>query len=303
MNEGTLAIWAIRRPLPDVGRIATGMSRAREDINISPRYSAFMETSAISSSSDINIMLEPWSPTGQPARPKRICSGVPGLDRLVQGGFLEKRIYTVCGPPGSGKTTFCMQFLIQGASEGFPGLYVTFYENPESIYLDMSNYAFRLPELLDKGLIKFLDMSQASRFGWVTQDDEMPSPGNVITVLQRLVKEHAISRLVIDSLKAIKFGYSRPDEARRDMTDFMHSLRDLGCTTLAISELEDPDRYELEQHLSHGLIFLHNFLDKGRMSRSIQVMKMRGTKHDCEMRRITFGPKGIQIDASEEAMG
>jgi KaiC/GvpD/RAD55 family RecA-like ATPase len=217
----------------------------------------------------------------------------------MQGGLLEKRVYTVCGPPGSGKTTLSMQFLVQGGVEAEPGLYVAFHECPENIYLDMCNYSFGLPNLVKRGLVQFLDMSGPSSLSWLPRDDESPSPGNVLRVIHEMIEERKIKRLVIDSLKAIKFTYSKPQVARRDMTRFMHGLKELGCTTLIISELEDPDRYEIEHHLSHGLIFLHNFLHNNKMSRSLQIMKMRGTKHDCDMRRIVFGPKGIQVDVKK----
>ncbi len=232
------------------------------------------------------------------SRPRRIRSGIPGLDQLIEGGFLENRVYTVCGPPGSGKTTFCMQFLVQGAVENSPGLYVAFHESPENIYLDMCNYAFGLQSLVSRGFVRFLDMS-GSQLAWTSDDDESPSPSNVLRAIGKLIEQYNAERLVIDSLKAIKFTYSKPQIARRDMTRFLHGLKELGCTTLIISELEDPDRYEIEQHLSHGLIFLHNFLQRRRMVRSLQIMKMRGTRHDCEMRRLVFGPKGLQVDVKK----
>jgi KaiC/GvpD/RAD55 family RecA-like ATPase len=248
----------------------------------------------------LKARFEPVRPTFQGiTQSRRISSGVPGLDQLIQGGLLEKRVYTICGPPGSGKTTFSMQFLVQGGFEGKPGLYVAFHEAPENIYLDMCNYTFGLPNLVKRGYVQFLDMSGANPLAWLTEDDESPSPGNVLRVIQKIIEEQNIGRLVIDSLKAIKFSYSKPQVARRDMTRFMHGLKELGCTTVIISELEDPDRYEIEQHLSHGLIFLHNFFQSNKMVRSIQIMKMRGTKHDCDMRKIVFGPKGIQVDAKK----
>lgn len=248
----------------------------------------------------LRMRFEPKEPTFQNVRrPRRIRSGVQGFDQLIEGGLLENRVYTICGPPGSGKTTFCMQFLVQGAVERETGLYVAFHESPENIYLDMCNYSFGLPTLVSQGLVRFLDMSGSNPLAWMTEDDESPSPGNVLSIIQKLIREHNVKRLVIDSLKAIKFSYSKPQIARRDMTKFIHGLKDLGATTVIISELEDPDRYEIEQHLSHGLIFLHNFFQSRSMVRSVQIMKMRGTRHDCEMRKIVFGPKGIQVDAQK----
>jgi len=44
----------------------------------------------------------------------RIKSGIEGFDVLVEGGFLQGRQYLVSGSPGSGKTTFGVQFLTAG---------------------------------------------------------------------------------------------------------------------------------------------------------------------------------------------
>ena len=48
----------------------------------------------------------------------QIRTGIPGFDELIQGGLVAQRVYIIAGPPGSGKTTFGMQFLLQGAKEG-----------------------------------------------------------------------------------------------------------------------------------------------------------------------------------------
>ena len=36
----------------------------------------------------------------------RVQSGIPGLDAILEGGFLQGGLYIIQGPPGTGKTTF-----------------------------------------------------------------------------------------------------------------------------------------------------------------------------------------------------
>jgi circadian clock protein KaiC len=45
-------------------------------------------------------------------------TGVPGFDEIVRGGLPRDAIYLVQGDPGIGKTTLCLQFLIEGARNG-----------------------------------------------------------------------------------------------------------------------------------------------------------------------------------------
>jgi circadian clock protein KaiC len=41
----------------------------------------------------------------------KIRTGIPGFDSIISGGFREGKTIVLSGPPGSGKTTFGMQFI------------------------------------------------------------------------------------------------------------------------------------------------------------------------------------------------
>lgn len=46
---------------------------------------------------------------------QRVSTGISGLDELIDGGFAAGRVLLVVGGPGSGKTVFATQFLVNGA--------------------------------------------------------------------------------------------------------------------------------------------------------------------------------------------
>ena len=64
-----------------------------------------------------------------------LSSGVIGLDQLLDGkGIPAGHTILVSGGPGSGKTTFGIQFLYEGAvNHKQTGLYVTMDEDPADI--------------------------------------------------------------------------------------------------------------------------------------------------------------------------
>jgi KaiC/GvpD/RAD55 family RecA-like ATPase len=57
----------------------------------------------------------------------RCPTGIMGFDKICHGGFVRNSDNLIVGGPGSGKTTFLLQFLWNGASQfGENGLYCSF---------------------------------------------------------------------------------------------------------------------------------------------------------------------------------
>jgi KaiC/GvpD/RAD55 family RecA-like ATPase len=242
----------------------------------------------------------------------RIPTGIEGFDDLVQGGLLTERVYVLSGPPGSGKTTFGVQFLAQGAGLGEVGLYATLLECPQNIINDMSNYAMNVPTLIKMKTLLFADLGPRMEYGYMDEinefittdynvgkssvESEAPSPSMVFKEIAAYVAEYNVKRLVIDSVSAIRFTTRDMSLQEKEMSRFIRNLKKLGCTTLILSEMTDPTAYSTEQFAAHGVIFMHNFLYDKTMTRAIQVIKMRGTKHDCNMRSVVFSEKGLKIE-------
>lgn len=88
----------------------------------------------------------------------RVSSGVPGLDEVLEGGFLAERACLVRGAPGTGKTTLGLQFLAAGAEAGEPVLFISLEEPEERVRQHAARRAIRLDG------IKFLDLSPTSEF-------------------------------------------------------------------------------------------------------------------------------------------
>jgi KaiC/GvpD/RAD55 family RecA-like ATPase len=222
----------------------------------------------------------------------RIKTGIAGLDALIEGGLLPGRIYVVSGPPGSGKTTFGVQFLACGAWQGERGLFVSLVEDVENIVYDMSTFSFKVEELIKSGKLLFMDLGEA-----LEASVEFPTYKQLLGRIAEHVKFRGIKRLVIDSISAIKFIGSDPKFEKKQMGEFMRGLQKIGSTTLLLSEMTDPERYLPEHFLAHGVIFLHNFLSDSQMMRAIQIIKMRGTRHDCNLRRFEITKNGIKINS------
>src|SRR5512136_1756955 len=87
----------------------------------------------------------------------RLKTGIGGLDEMLQGGLPENHIVLVMGSFGTGKTTFGLQFLLEGLRNAEPCIFISLEEDKESILKNASSFGWDLSEVLDKkklGLFK-----------------------------------------------------------------------------------------------------------------------------------------------------
>src|SRR6188768_2838812 len=67
------------------------------------------------------------------APPRRVATGVEGLDDIIDGGFPQGHLYLLEGETGTGKTTIGLQFLLEGARRGERGLFITLSSSRQDI--------------------------------------------------------------------------------------------------------------------------------------------------------------------------
>jgi KaiC/GvpD/RAD55 family RecA-like ATPase len=229
----------------------------------------------------------------------RVSSGVRGFDALVEGGFLDGRLYVISGPPGSGKTTFTAQYMTEGLRNGERCLYVTMHETREELVEYMSSYDFGFDRLAGADEFRFLNLASSSGSHALSQfaNGNGDSVKNLGEKLSAFINSRNISRVVIDSTMLLRLFFADGEEG---MSRFLTSLRNCEATTLLVSEMTDPTSYSDEHYLAHGVVFFHNYLETDGMTRGIQVIKMRGTDIDCDIRQLSFSDRGLRVEPEQK---
>jgi KaiC/GvpD/RAD55 family RecA-like ATPase len=120
--------------------------------------------------------------------------------------------------------------------------------------------------------------------------------------ITKVVEKYGVKRIVLDSILAIR---SKTNEtgSGMDVFTFIQHLSKLNCTTILLSEMVESNNFTMEQFASHGVIFLHHFLLRGKMTRALQIIKMRGTKIDCDMWEFAFTENGVEIQPNKISTG
>lgn len=84
-------------------------------------------------------------------------TGIEKLDKILGGGFPRDSSILLIGPPGSGKTTFCQQFLYAGLKKSEPAVYIILDTPPNDISEAMKNFNWDIKPFLKNNKMMFLD--------------------------------------------------------------------------------------------------------------------------------------------------
>jgi len=233
---------------------------------------------------------------------KRTPTGIPGLDELIEGGFIENDSILIAGSTGTGKTTFALQFLYYGAKElDEPGIYVTFEEMPQTVRQDMYRYGWDFEKLEKNNKLAFLDAC-STRTG-VKTDEKYVLSGigfeEMITEIAKIVGEIDARRLVLDSLTTWTMQYKYEWEIRKEILRLVSFLKELGVTSLLLTEMPEGSnqisKYGIEEFVARGVIVLYYRRSGIEMRRYLLVRKMRGTKHASKFYAMDITDTGIQV--------
>src|SRR6202047_4173338 len=125
----------------------------------------------------------------KPARPQRLSTGIPDLDKMLGGGILEGDSVLVAGPSGTGKSALATQFIAEGLRQGEPGIMAIFEERPEGYTQRADSFGLSLRSGEQKGTLELLYRRPLD----LSVDETMQAILDAITRV-------GAKRLVIDSL-------------------------------------------------------------------------------------------------------
>ncbi|MDE1860473.1 MAG: AAA family ATPase [Candidatus Micrarchaeota archaeon] len=121
---------------------------------------------------------------------ERVKTGIPGFDKLIEGGVPKGFNVLISGTPGTGKTIFGLQFLYNGAKQGQSGIYVSLDASDGSFRSQAEQFGWNLEKLEDEGKLSIVEVPL----------DTLKV--NIFDMIEEEVAEVKAKRLVFDSLAA-----------------------------------------------------------------------------------------------------
>ncbi len=232
----------------------------------------------------------------------RVKTGIPGLDELIEGGFPRGDTILVAGKAGTGKTIMANQFLYYGAVKyNEPGVLVTLEEPPRAIKRNMLRFNMDLDSLVQQGMLAIVDLYPSKEVARVNIGEY---PSFDLSGLEAIIMNHVnkigAKRVVIDTLSILAYKFRSRDILREEFFKLTANITRHGATLLLTSEIPAQDSglgvFDIEAFLASGVVVLYNekISDTSR-SRSIEVLKLRGSKHSSRIHSMRITDEGIRV--------
>jgi circadian clock protein KaiC len=230
------------------------------------------------------------SPSKQPTR---LTSGVPGLETLLKGGFIQGGTYLLLGPPGSGKTILGNQICFHHAKSGFGNVvYVTLLA--ESHHRMMGSL---------RGLDYFREDMVAHSIHYFSGYGVLEKDGlrGLLLEIAGIVRDRKATLLMIDGITTI----ADMDQTQLAFRKFVHELNSFisasGCTAFLLSSI-DGGQSQPEHTMVDGIVVLYHQKVSIRAIRQIEVRKFRGSDHLQGEHLFKITEHGVRIYPRAETL-
>ena len=222
-------------------------------------------------------------------------TGIQGLDEILNGGLPQGRITLVAGGPGCGKSLLASEFVVNGAVEyGEPGVITTFEETQEELEKNLASLGIDLKELIDQKKI-FVDHVYIER-SEIEETGEYDLEGLFIR-LAAAVATVGAKRVVLDTIETIFSGFNNENIMRSEIRRLFRWLKSRNLTAVVTGERGDGTltRYGLEEYVSDCVILLDNRITGKISSRTLRVVKYRGSSHSTDEFPFLIDNEGLWV--------
>ena len=224
-----------------------------------------------------------------------VSTGIRELDYLLGGGYPRNSVTTVSGPVGSGKSSFALQYLVEGA-----------VSNDEVVLCVALEEGKRA--LLSRGVVKgvslqTLESDKRLLFREYPLDEVNDMLSSHDDPIKNMVRTMDIERVVIEPVEVFTMLYSDPLERRRALLRLINKIREWNVTSLVVAEDADYPWYEVPrtksgvESITDGFIHLSYQLTESNVrKRFMEIVKMRGVHVPNKLFEFEFDDKkGVVI--------
>ncbi len=221
---------------------------------------------------------------------ERASLGNADLDAMCGGGVFRDSVTLVSGAAGSGKTLLTASFVAAGVAAGERCLVFAFEERREQWHRNAQGWGFDFVRMERDGLLDI-----------VSDYPEVATLEDHLVAITSAIEAFGPQRVAVDSLSALE-RVATPDAFRKFAVSLSAYLKHHGITSLLTSTTPTflGGASHTEAHLSTVtdlIILLRHVEVGGALQRGLTVLKMRGSRHDHDVRAFSVDAHGMHLGA------
>jgi circadian clock protein KaiC len=235
--------------------------------------------------------------TATPHLLSKLATGLEGFDAISRGGLPRNRTSLVVGGPGTGKTVFALQTLVNSARQRKQaGIFVAFEEGPREMFANAATYGWGLPAL-SKSVLFFLDARLSPT---VVQSGDFELTG-MLAILEAKKQDLAASWIVFDGIDVLLALLQNPGAEMREIYRLRDWLARNDLTAIITAKTDSdssgPANYGFMQFMVDCVMRLDRRLEQGTSVRRLEITKYRGSDFASGEFPLNFGPRGMEVMA------
>jgi circadian clock protein KaiC len=232
--------------------------------------------------------------SGPAAEPTRAATGIEGLDALLGGGLLRRRMYVIEGAAGAGKTTLALQFMLAGRAHHERSLWITTTETPDELRVAAHAHGWSLEGMDVFALSMADDIARPEQQQTLFRPSHVELDETMQAVLAALERVRP-GRVVLDSLSILRDLADEPFAYRRQVLALKNALVAGGCTALVTDALLAPPDMHLRT-MAHGVIrLLQEVTTYGNVRRQVEIVKMRAMPFHSGRHDVVLETGGLRV--------
>lgn len=223
-----------------------------------------------------------------PGAEEKYPTGVQGLDRLLDGGFLKGTSTVVAGPSGSGKSLMGLRCIYEHLQEGRRCMLVSFEESTGQILRNAERLGWDLEPYVDDGTLIMHTVRPESVY-----------PEEHLSTILETVAEEDIDCLLLDSMSVI--GEMYPEDVFKTFArNAIFSVKARGVTGIFTFATADTG-HALAGHgpyvntIADNVISLANIEIEGGTTHTLSILKTRGSGHSKEIHEYVLTGDGPRV--------
>jgi circadian clock protein KaiC len=225
----------------------------------------------------------------------KVATGILGFDEISRGGLPRNRTSLVMGGPGTGKTVFALQALVNAARERQqPGIFVAFEEGPDDICANAAAFGWGRPPMA-KSVLFFLDARLSPN---VVQSGDFELSG-MLAILEAKQRELGARWIVFDGIDVLLALLQNPSAEIREIYRLRDWLARNGLTAIITAKIDgnnsSPASYGFMQFMVDCVIRFDRRLEQEISVRRLEITKYRGSDFAPGEFPLSFGPHGMDV--------